>query len=295
MKRYIPKLFLLVVVAYLLFLIRPALLGQLGGTFKGHQVPQEYIKLEKFLSGHHTFSRTFWLPTTQRFGFYSSTHPAIPALDYYHVSSISGVLDNLKKDGAEKQLQEASVKYVIVPFDSEGEIFLTDRKYDQTLYEKTVEEVEKISWLTEVSELGRIHVFAVNNPKDHFWTDSNLKLFYISISPTDYEIKINNVKRGDKLVFSESYDSGWKAEIVNRQQATSNRKQVEIIESTSYEKTLNSFVLPKGGSYTLRVFYQPQEWVNRGVWVSISSIVIISSVVVYLLLKKQLRFKLFVL
>ncbi|HEX8965871.1 MAG TPA: hypothetical protein VF820_05565, partial [Patescibacteria group bacterium] len=69
MKRYIPQLFVVVIVGYLLFLIRPAIFGKLGGTFQPHQVPQSYVQLEEFLNKQNSFSRTLWVPTVQRFGF----------------------------------------------------------------------------------------------------------------------------------------------------------------------------------------------------------------------------------
>jgi len=55
-----------------------------------------------------------------------------------------------------------------VPYDSEGEIFLSDRKYDNKVYLKVVSEVDKISWLKTNFRFGKIAVFTVPNPKDHF-------------------------------------------------------------------------------------------------------------------------------
>ena len=123
-KLYFQNLFLLFIVFCLLYLIRPALFGQLTGTFKSTQMPQDYVRLEKFLSPQNNFSRTLWIPTTQRFGYYSNSHPAIPAQNFYKTIDYSQILKNLRMSEAQELFQEAGVKFVIVPYDSQGEIFI---------------------------------------------------------------------------------------------------------------------------------------------------------------------------
>lgn len=286
LKRFIPELFVGLVVAYLLFLIKPAILGQLGGTFKSSSVPSDYVKLEKFLVGQKQFSRTFWVPTTQRFGYYSPTHPEISGEDFFGVASVSGVLDELTNnrlpreqsslamtDGGrssrEKMLQEAGVKYVIVPYDSEGEIFLKDRKYDEKLYQQIVASVSAVPWLTRVPGFGKIAVFEVPNPKGHFYIDGcGLRVTGCRVSsihminPTKYEVTVNNVQKGDRLVFSEGYDRYW----VARPKMQDARSKMQ--ESSLYDGRFNSFVLPQSGSYTLTIYYTPQNYVNIGLWIS---------------------------
>lgn len=298
LKRFIPEIFVGMVVLYLLFLIRPAILGQLGGTFKTSSVPNDYVKLEKFLSSQNSFSRTFWVPTTQRFGYYSSTHPEISGEDFYGVASVSGVLDELTNNrlpreqsslamtngggsSIEKMLQEAGGKYVIVPYDSEGEIFLKDRKYDDKLYEQTVASVSAIPWLTRVPGFGKIAIFAVPNPKNHFYivpigelriTDyelgktRNAQFATVQsiqmVNPTEYKVTVRNVQKGDRLVFSEGYDRYW----VARPKMQDSRSKIQ--ESSLYEGRFNSFVLPESGSYALSIYYTPQNYVNIGLWIS---------------------------
>src|SRR5579859_7204467 len=217
MKKYIPHLFVLLVVGYLLFLIRPALLGQLGGTFKSHSVPNEYVQLEKFLNSQNGFSRTLWIPSVQRFGFYSYQHPAVAAEGFFPTATLSGSLEFLQSPQAEKQLQESAIRYVVVPYDSEGEIFLKDRAYSSKLYEQTVKQVEGIQWLHEISGFGKIHVFEVAHSKDHFWMYSGQgTIEYAFKNPTEYSVTVRNAAKRDVLVFSESYDSRWVAKIDNK-------------------------------------------------------------------------------
>ncbi|MCL4353593.1 hypothetical protein M1615_03980 [Patescibacteria group bacterium] len=268
--RYIPSLFLILTALYLILLIRPALFGQLTGTFKSRKVPHDYVKLEKFLSSQKTFSRTFWVPTTQRFGFYDTLHPEVSAQAFFNLYNYSRLLKKIRTSDTEKLLREAGVKYVIVPDDSQREIFLTDRKYNNKLYLQTINELKKIKWLRELHcglrtadcGFGRIAVFEVPRPKSLFWLKSKVKsqkskAEYKEINPTKYEVKVSNAKKGDLLVFSESYDKYWIA-----------KSPISNLQSQTYDGLFNSFRLSKNGSYSLEIYYAPQKWVDIGLIIS---------------------------
>lgn len=268
LKKYLPSFFLFFVICYLLFLIRPAIFGQLGGTFKIHSTPQEYSKLETFLNKQDNFSRTLWIPIKQRYGYYSPNHPAVYAQDLYKVTNIAGVLNNLKKQKVENRLQDLSIKYVIVPYDPDGELFLRDRKYDDALYNSTINSLKNLYWLKELPGFARIHVFEIQNVKDHIYlaNDSKALITYKFINPTEYAISIKNGKKGDRIIFSEAYDKNW-------QLSTENQK----ISSTPFENTINSYILPKDGDYNLNLFYTPQKWVNLGLIISgITFLIVVS-------------------
>lgn len=256
MKKIVLLFYFLTILLFFLWLIRPVLFHQLSGTFKSHIVPSEYQKLENFLYKQTNFSRTLWVPTVQRFGFNSQIHPMVDGYNFFHVASPAGVLALLPN--SELSLQESSIKYVIVPYDSEGEIFLKDRKYDAKLYEQTVSSVKKIGWLSEITGFDNIHVFEVKNIKDHFWSSTNQSLVgsYRVINPTKYTVSFQDAKKGDVLIFSEGYDPYWQL-VVGRQ----------IISSRQY-KQFNSFLVPKDGVYSVEISYKPQEWVNIGLWIS---------------------------
>lgn len=281
--KYIPQAFLVLVIAFLLFLIRPALLGQLSGTFKTTQIPQDYVKFEKFLSSQQSFSRTLWVPTIQRFGYYSNSHPAIPAQNLFKTVDYSQILKNLRMSEAQKLLQEAGVKFVIVPYDSQGEIFIKDREYSDKIYIDTVKNVSSVKWLKKVEGFGKIEVFEVSNPKDYFWTTSEtLNLNYKYISPVEYRLEVTNARKGDVIVFSESYDARW----IARSSDTKFYDWPNLISSNPYSRIFNSFVLRKEGNYTLKIYYYPQILVNIGMIISGASLLITLSAIFYLKKRK---------
>jgi hypothetical protein len=280
----LQNLFLGTVIIYLLVLIRPAILGQLNGTFKPTSIPDGYLKFEKYITSQNKFFRTFWVPQFQRFGFYSNAHPVISGKDFYNVTSAEEVVKELKNKNTEKKLQEMAVKYVIVPYDSKGEIFLKDRKYDEKAYLKTITEVSKIDWLKRVEGFDKIAVFEVLNPKGHFYIDTEIGLnngsvSYKYINPTEYKVTVKNVIRRDVLVFSESFDSKW---II--------KNEVDI-NSQRHNKLFNSFKLPKDGTYNLTVYYEPQKWVNIGLTVSTLSLIIVVFTLIVITLKEKFKNK----
>ena len=278
----LQNLFLLFIVFWLLYLIRPAILGQLSGTFSSTQVPQDYIRLEQFLSSQNNFSRTLWVPTLQRFGYYSNAHPAIPANDFFKTSGYSNVLQNIRIDKTKNLLRESAVKYVIVPYDSQGEIFLKDRKYNNDIYQKTINVVKQIPYLKQVSGFGKIAVFEVHppagGPKDHFWTTSkSLTLKYKYVSPVEYRFEVVNAKKGDMIVFAENYDASWQA----RDSNTKFYDWPNLIGSDPYERRFNSFTLRKGGDYSMVLYYYPQILVNIGMAISGLTLVLILGALIY--------------
>lgn len=265
------NVFLLFVISCLLFLIRPAWMGDLTGTFKSHNLPNDYIKLEQFLSKDKYFYRTFWVPAYERFGFRSDVRSAISGKNFINKYDPYDTVDYLRNKNSQEILQELSVRYVIVPFDSQGEIFLKDRKYDDKQYLDIVKNLKSIPWLKEVRGFGKIGVFEVSSPKDHFWsTKENLVKSYKHVNPTKYEIEVQNAKKGDVLVFSESYDFNWVAK----------NNDFKNLNSKPYNKLFNSFVLEEDGNYSLQVYYSLQTFVNIGLIISVITLIVIVSIFV---------------
>lgn len=277
MKKSVSSIFVGLIFFYLLWIVRPAFLGQLTGTFESHPIPASYTKLASFLTSDKKFSRTLWIPTTERYGFFSFIHPFISSYDLFNTSSISATLSTLGKPNEEKILSEESIKYIIVPEDTGKEIFLKDRKYDNSQYVATIKAIQKISWLHELSGFGKVHIFSVNNTKNHFWVNNHAaKITYVTISPTKYTVKLQGVHKGDMLVFTDAYDSGWVLH-TNSQQ----------ISSKLFNNTINSFVLPQSGDYQVIIQFKGQEWVVVGIWISGITLIVLLGLFVWSWIKAK--------
>lgn len=271
------NLFLLILVLYLLFLIRPALSGQLGGIFRTTQIPMEYLELREFITNQPEYFRTIWIPQSSKYSFYSSNYPLISGTGFLGNYSINTVAEELLKESSRAVLEQASVRYIIVPSDPDGAIFLTDRIYDEEKYLKTVSEIEKVSYLKEVEGFGKIKVFEVPNGKDHFFgTIHELDISWVRKNSSEYILNIKNARKGDVLVFSENFDKNWEASSV---------KLAYFQKSIRYNKFFNSFILPADGEYPIRVYYKPQDLVKKGIIISLTGVVIIVIIGIYCLIK----------
>jgi hypothetical protein len=277
LTNYLKQTFLLLIICLLIFLIKPAVVGELNGTFKIRTIPDEYIKLKDFIRAQPQFFRTFWLPDRQRFGFYDNNHPLISAQSFFKMNDIEKIINALKQQDAKEKLSLSSVKYVIIPFDAEGEIFLTERKYDhgkRTLLEK---EIEKIEWLRKKELFPNIAVFELVNHKDHFWLEPEDKgsVSARMVNPTKYSLNIETTNSNTNLIFSEAFDPLWILKVDSKK--ISSKKEYGLF---------NSFVLPEIGKINAVVEYLPQRYFNYGLIISILVLCGTIFSIIYLSLKK---------
>jgi len=252
------KILSIVFVIFWAYLLLPFINSPNVGIFKQRNIPEDYVKLKNLLVNDNNFSRTLWIPQTQRFGFVSDTHPALSFKDVFKEATI---FSTLGAPNVASKLSDMSIKYVIVPFDSEGEIFLNDRKYNDLQYQKILNTVAKTQWLQRVQMPGRVGVFKVVNAKPHFYiVGSTSTVQYQRISPSKYDLRLGKENNGT-LIFSEQYDKNWYIE--------NNGKKVN---SKPYEKILNSFEIPKSESGSFTIFYEPQKWTEIGYFISFSAL-----------------------
>lgn len=268
MKDYISNVLLATSIIYVLVLANPVLVRQFNRIAEFSVIPNDYVKLKNFLSSQSQFFRTLWIPSMQRFGFFSNNHPAISGIN----SLDAGALKDFDTFS-----NEVSVKYVIVPYDSEKELFLKDRKYDEQQYDQTIALLRSQKWLREIKGFGKIAIFENANYKDHFWSsDTNLKVNYKYVNPVKYNVDIENSQKGDVLVFAEGFDENWQLKLDGN-----------LINSMPYGKLLNSFILPKSGSYTVEVKYWVQEWVDIGLAVSFVTLTVLIGSLLYIQIKNK--------
>ncbi len=279
-------LFIIVIifVGFSLVLVKEVFQKKLTGTFSTHVIPREYAGLNSFLSEKPDFYRTLWIPQVQRYGNFSTQKPTISGNEFFSTADPEKQISYLKNPGQLKRIQEFSIAYIIVPYDSEGEIFLEDRKYDEGKYQKTVRSLRSISNFKELKGFGKVKVFKVENSKPHFFSNKkDLIIDAKQVNPTNYIIQVKNGKKGDEIIFSESFDANWYA--IKVEDDTSIKSTGRAISSNPYKKRLNSFALREDGNYTLEVFYLPQRWVGIGSIISFLTLGVIMTVLIFKLKK----------
>lgn len=273
----------LLFLSYLVWLLHPLFTGGATGTLRHSDLPQEYVQVKNFIVSQNFFYRVLWVPVPPKYVYYSDLQRSISAEELLATYNQYDLLNKLKEKSTEKLLQEANVKYVLVPYDSEKQIYITDRKYDEKKYQQVVTSLDSLSWLRRIKTFGKVIVYQVPAPKDHFWISSKQssdrgKISYQQISKVEYKIFITNATKDDRLVFSEGYDNGWVAKEEN-----TNIMQKSII----YDGLFNSFILPQNGDYTMDIYYTPQKWVDIGFEVSLVTGVILAGSLIFF--KKRIK------
>ena len=286
---FLPEIFLVTSFGVLLLLAKPAFFGKIRGTLEPKEIPEQYLLLKDFLEDQKSFFRTFWIPQKHRFGYYSNNHPAISSESFMTDSLCLDPFCSLKTEMPEKWGKNCSVndrcyvkelsyllnpralnifsqlaiKYIIVPLDSEGEIFIAEHKYNPQQRQEVEEFLDTIPWLKKIAVIDKIAIYELPESKDLFFINqlkssrvNELKSWKM-INPTKYLVSLKINQPPVKVIFSETYDPLWQADL----------EGVKInSQPLGY---LNSFQIERGGELNLTIEYQIQKYINYGLIISI--------------------------
>lgn len=271
--RYLP---FFLFVAFFLFTLYPNFNNQLTGFFRTSKLPNSYIDLTTYLEKDKSISRVLWYPTYSNYGFSSLNHPAVMAQSFFNNYDGEEILELVSQDSSLDKLNIASVKYIVIPEDTEKKFFLSDRKYSDQVYMSHINAVASISGIQERGTFGKIKVYELPRYKEFFSSNnSSSKLTFSILKPTEYALKISNAKAGDKIVFSAAYQKGW----------VYNSNQGRVWSENS--EGLNQFSLLKAGDYEGIVYFSPQDTVNVSMLVSFISLLGFIAWLIYIKLLKK--------
>jgi len=240
-------------IAFWIIILLPLINGTVGGIFKLKSLPNEYINYKNFITQQPEFFRTLWIPQIQRYGYFSNNHPAIGRSEIFHNQTLKGMIKELEAPDMEQKLSDLSVKYIVIPFDPYGEIFVDDGKFDKKQYDLVLKSIEKISYLSKYKSFGSIVIFKTRDYKEHFSfarnPDSIGAIKILSSSPSYYRLSILP-SSNDVLIFGDRFDKNWTMKTPS-----------QTVSAKSYHG-LNSFDISKTGSYNIEISYAPQNWVS---------------------------------
>lgn len=241
---------------YWFTLLNPVWTGKVGGLFHPVPVPSEYIQLTSNLANQKTFFRTFWIPQRDVYGFFSNTHPAIDSASELRIGSPSGVLVWLENKKNQKTLERWGVKYIILPSDTQGTLFVEDRKYSQEQKDMTQKQLDSFPWLTKKQSFsgGKIIVYQTPKYNNRFWIEDlagNTKESFISSKQetgSSFIVDVGELDSPALLIFSEKYDPSWEFQSGDK-----------IVKSKKTHDNLNSFFLSSQSAIKGTVYYAPQN------------------------------------
>lgn len=256
-------------ILFWLVLLKPLWSPGLGGTFTDHQVPELYVKLAEALESEGDFSRTMWVPTQSRYRFQSELHPVLTSSSLLRPKNDDDHVTMLLNVQVKNWLDNLSIKYVILPDDSEGEIFLTDRVYDESVREKYERALDTIPWLTKIQGTS-LDIYENKSFKPHLSTANNTDFKWKRNSSSEYVFDVNS-KDDTAIYFSEGYHSGWRAYI---------NSSVIFPEETEYRTML--FKIPKG-QYEGKIVFYPERYSHYGFIISFITV----AICLYFILKRK--------
>ena len=145
-------------IVFWLFSIRAVFTGQASGMFRLLELTREYVELKELLANDKEPYRTLWIPSADKFVYSSDTHSLLTSDTLWKNASNSALVAIIENAEFLNTVQNAGVRYIIIPQDLEKRIFLSDYKYDQTQRDNLVMAMEK-SGLRKLSEFQGLAVF----------------------------------------------------------------------------------------------------------------------------------------
>lgn len=154
-KRFLPYILFGI---FWIFTIRAAFTGEGRGNFHFVQLPQEYVLLKDQLVLDKEPSRTLWIPNKENFAYYSDVHPLVHLQQVFKDISMSEIPLVATDASFLATLNSDGVKYVIVPIDVEGKLFMNNYVYDDQLREQLIAVLQQTG-LKQLMEYKKIAVF----------------------------------------------------------------------------------------------------------------------------------------
>lgn len=269
-----------IVVLYILVFIylgRPLLLGQLTGNFRPVSFSNEYQQVSKIFSSDESFYRTLWIPQVERFAFISDKHPAVSADYLYKNASITTLINEIESSEFERKLIDSGIRYVIVPADATRRMFLNDYKVDDTLRSGIISALDD-TLLNKLEEFYEIAVYENRNYSSLFTlANGKIPIRFIRKSSSKYMVVIPAHDTEIAIQFRMAYNPYWKL-IQKNKSLMPKRTSDGFIE----------YILPLSQEETYHAVFTPQKWVERGLIVSI--ITLISSITALTVLKRKKNF-----
>jgi hypothetical protein len=229
----------IILISVFIYNTKPLLNKDIETMFVSKTVAEDYIVLkDKILSENENF-RTFWTPIFSRYGFFSTQSSMISNVSYmYELRDIFGfdesinIEDSLisvyKKEYSDNIFDNSNIKYIVVPLEdsvNDSDFFsYYGGKRNPNIRDWYIQELNKIDWLEEKNfGFKELVIYENKDYKNRIYLTQELETIYkktedrkiefIQVKPTEYKIKINNLKEVEYLNFVEKYDNNWKIRI----------------------------------------------------------------------------------
>lgn len=218
---------------------RPLITKEIKTTFVPRYIPRDYLVLNDFILKQPGYFRTMYTPRDSRWSVFTNqktkiSNVAVIGGDWKNFSEaydknekiIQNRITNIfKLPFANNLLDISSARYVIVPlqdFANDDDFFIHyGGKEDPDIREWYISELDKVRFLKKI-DIGTEELVVYENEgfRPHVYVTQEKETIYREVpyeavefeqkNPTEYKIKLKNLKGGAYLNFSESFHPDWK-------------------------------------------------------------------------------------
>ena len=224
------------------------------------RVPDYYKQANDYLNQDKSSGRILMLPIIPGDGVrYSWSYQGLEPSEFlFDKTSISKMLrakyfddkyfDLYKKfiSGGDygRNLQEMNIKFLVLHHDLDAKISGASSSAE------VVETLSKNPQIKLLEKFGDLDIYEFKSENlDLFKTDGP-EIEYTKLSPTKYDIKINDAKKPYKLIFKETFDKNWIARIDGKVQ----ENHFLIFDYA------NAWDIDRNGSYNIQVVFKVWPW-----------------------------------
>jgi hypothetical protein len=198
----------------------PVITGEIGTLWQSRRSPNDYKILQDFIEKQPDYFRVLWVPRSSWWATTSAAHQAaglaymnqsvwrdeIGAFRAYAYGKPENVLSSLSLRDSDKLLDEASIKYVVIPahFDDADIDIFEPFGGARLPYKKKLDNLPYLKRL----DIGTDQVIVYENSdyKPHM---SARGLSFYSVNPSLYRAGIERLRGSRTITFKEATHSGW--------------------------------------------------------------------------------------
>jgi hypothetical protein len=284
----------------------PTLNKNIGGTLAYQTYPAQHKEIEKILTEDKSFGRVLWVPQRDIYGFSSLNHPQVllkdlrigpschPTLCIKHLNApekkeftkqdllneIDQLTAFLSDTYSQTILQELGINYIILTPDTEKNIYIFDKKYDDSIKQYYKNKLENITWMNKIENSQNLEIYKTRNQSGLFTSRNSIGadiLPFTMKNPTEFEIDIRSP--GQPITFTQSYSNRWTL----HQDGTTTT-------SIPNKFGMNEFPTNNTKQGKAKVSFRGQDFATAGFKLSLATIVLTIGIgVIYLLKKKEIR------
>jgi hypothetical protein len=191
-KKILLPVFVVCVSALFLINLKPLITGEMGSLYVARSMPEDYEKLNKFISGQNNYFRTLWMPTFSTWGYYSDLHPELSLVSEMNsdwsglqgiptseidTSSLSTYSNFFSQSYFHNIIDLAGIKYLIVPLRDvkNDDDFFTNYDNNRQDY---IQLLRSLPWLKQINiGMNSVLVFENTTAIPYFTTSTNMATF----------------------------------------------------------------------------------------------------------------------